>query len=245
MKVPLVQAFATLLAVLALALPCAADDDAIYREIKKLGGKVPTWNVVDFKGTQVKDDDLKLVAKLKNLAMLRLTDTDITDEGLAHLRGLKKLKHLDLNGARRITDDGLRELTDLTNLEELYLSKTKITGSGFQALTKLKKVNHLGLRDTQITNASLPHLRALEGLEILDLKGTQIHSTGLHHLRGLPNLSLLIVSETRITDGGLTVLHSRQDFPKLRTLDALKTQVTVVGAEALKAARGGEIIVAY
>ncbi len=58
-----------------------------------------------------------------------LRDTQITDAGLEHLKGLTSLKQLDLRDTQ-ITDAGLVHLKGMTILKTCYLYDTKITDSG-------------------------------------------------------------------------------------------------------------------
>ena len=55
---------------------------------------------------------------------LSLASTDVTDEGLKELAGLKSLQALDLSYTR-VTDAGLKELAGLKNLHALNLSGTR------------------------------------------------------------------------------------------------------------------------
>ena len=57
---------------------------------------------------------------LKNLQHLDLIHSDITDEGAKRLAELQSLKTIDLRGSK-ITDAGLKELQSLHNLKELNL----------------------------------------------------------------------------------------------------------------------------
>ncbi len=49
---------------------------------------------------------LKVLTKLSGLS---LSDTNVTDAGLAHLKELKSLSSLDVTGTR-VTDAGIKEL---------------------------------------------------------------------------------------------------------------------------------------
>ena len=51
----------------------------------------------------------------KNLAILDISDTAVTDEGVARLRELKSLASLDLEGTD-LTDAGIEYLSELPNL---------------------------------------------------------------------------------------------------------------------------------
>ena len=59
----------------------------------------------------------------------------ITDVGLAHLKGLTKLQGLNLTGTQ-ITDAGLVHLKGLTKLWGLNLMDTQITDAGVDELQK-------------------------------------------------------------------------------------------------------------
>ncbi len=54
-------------------------------------------------------EDLATVGKLTNLEVLELDECPITDRGLPHLEGLKKLKTLDLKDTK-VTATGVERL---------------------------------------------------------------------------------------------------------------------------------------
>ena len=63
--------------------------------------------------------------------VLQMANEDVDDRTLEYLRGMDRLRTLDISDSR-ITDDGLRVLAGLPRLEELYLARTPITDAGFQ-----------------------------------------------------------------------------------------------------------------
>jgi len=63
------------------------------------------------------------------------TSSQITDAGLAHLRGLTQVQILNLDGTQ-ITDAGLVHLQGLTQLQLLILDNTLVTDAGVQRLQK-------------------------------------------------------------------------------------------------------------
>ena len=75
-------------------------------------------------------------ADLAEVEELSLEGTEITDEGLKELVKLKKLTELILFGCKQITDAGLKELARLTHLDVLWLSETQVTKAGVVKLQK-------------------------------------------------------------------------------------------------------------
>lgn len=63
------------------------------------------------------------------LTFLSLDDSRLTDEGLRQIGQITTLRELSINSTR-ITDAGLRQLTGLKDLERLYVGDTRATNSG-------------------------------------------------------------------------------------------------------------------
>jgi hypothetical protein len=80
----------------------------------------------DFRSKKGKNHPLK---KAKS----HLDLTEVTDDGLKELKGLKNLGTLLLRGTW-VTDEGLKALYDLKNLGQLDLSATAVTDDGVKAL---------------------------------------------------------------------------------------------------------------
>lgn len=78
-----------------------------------------------------------------------------------------------------VTDDGLKYLTKLTNLEELDLSGARVSDKGIEYLRNLKNMRVLNLRSAQATDASLEILAGMPNLRSVDLYRTKITNAGL------------------------------------------------------------------
>ena len=122
-----------------ILLLTAAQDNAIAA-IKKLGGNV----MVDAKSGEV---------------TVFFTDTQITDAGLVHLKGLTSLTVLGLFGTQ-ITDAELEHLKGLNSLTYLYLNGTKLSDAGLVHLKGLNSLTYLYLTGTQVTDAGLAEIKA-------------------------------------------------------------------------------------
>lgn len=90
-----------------------------------------TW--VNFGGAGIKDEDLKVIGQLPELTRLRLEKNQITDAGVAQLKGLQHLESLNLY-ATEITDASLDVIAGLPSLKKVYLWQTKVSQEGIESL---------------------------------------------------------------------------------------------------------------
>jgi hypothetical protein len=77
---------------------------------------------VNFWGTNVTNDDLKILAECTRLEHIELGDTKITDAGLKHLEGMRQLLYLGLRDTA-VTETGAKELAK-------KLPRCRISGPG-------------------------------------------------------------------------------------------------------------------
>jgi hypothetical protein len=189
------------------------------------------------------DRTLPWVEQLPNLQSLSLgtyvgtgAPPSLTDAGLAHVRGIKKLRRLQI-GWTSITEAGLVHLSCLNGLEVLDMTGLRTTDACLKHLQSLTQVQVLYLGEGgENTDAGLAYLKGLTRLRILVLRGgPRITDAGLEHLTGLTQLEELDVSWTTITDAGLERLRR---FPRLQRLKLGRTQVTDAGLAHLNALTG-------
>jgi Leucine-rich repeat (LRR) protein len=220
---------------LAPKTPLPADPLAALRQLNAKVVQSADGQVTDLTldHHQTSDATLELVAKVPGLERLDLHQCPITDEGLAHLRGLTSLKELNLSDCD-FTDAGLSSLAALTNLETLNLASSfgdspRIEGFGLTSLAGLTKLRVLVLDKNLIDDAGLTHLKDLKGLKELYLEQTQVTGPGLASLKDLTGLTLLSLNEaSKITDDGLEGLQ------EVSSLEVLNLRGTLVRGPGLK-----------
>jgi Leucine-rich repeat (LRR) protein len=130
------------------------------------------------------DDSMSLVSNYSLSGVEIISSSggaSVTDEGLAHLRGCKQLRVLNLEGGD-VTDDGLENIRGCSRLEELWLSSTRVSDAGLQRVARLP------------------------ALSVLDIRGTQVSDDGLKVIAAMPKLWLLYLDNSTLTDEGLTNL---------------------------------------
>ncbi len=120
----------------------------------------PPGMVTVIEGSKATDEDMVYVSCFKDVAVLVLDDTRVTDRGLERtgIDGSKHLKVLSL-AHTQITDAGLVHLEGLKNLKELDLAGTPITDAGLEHLKELKRLRSLTLTDTQVSAEGIKRLR--------------------------------------------------------------------------------------
>lgn len=112
--------------------------------------------------------------------------------------------HLTRRYAKPLTDEDLKRLGRLTNIEGLYLG-----GYIEQSFFDTRYVSK-----SAITDAGLEHLQNLTELRQLYLVVPDVTDAGLEHLKGLTNLQELHILSEHVTDAALDDL--RRAMPQLR-----------------------------
>ncbi len=99
--------------------------------------------------------DYALLQTKPETVVLQMANPDVTDETLQYLKGMSRLRELDLNESQ-ITDAGLPLLSQLPALQILRLRQTRITDQAFREhLGGKKSLLELDLRQTEVASKTL------------------------------------------------------------------------------------------
>jgi Leucine-rich repeat (LRR) protein len=165
--------------------------------VSDLGGRVSTAvdgqvTAVHLRASWVSDGDLLLVASLPQLQKLDLSQTRISDQGLAYLRTCANLADVNLAYAERIGDPA------------------------HAVVKSWKKLRRLNLRGTVVADETATSAAALPELEILDIADTLVGDIGVEALAIAPKLKELSIGNIRMSEAGF---QSLRQFTTLTTLD--------------------------
>ncbi len=138
--------------------------------------------MVDLGGCpHITDQGVALLARFEGLRELHLSrfsnrwernnkdyvGPELTDAGLASLKGLKLLEILSLDGTD-VTDAGIESLAGMSRLEVLDLSRTQISDACLETLKGMKNLRFIRLDETRVTckraqslQAALPDARIM------------------------------------------------------------------------------------
>ena len=169
-----------------------------------------TVNIVNFDvGSDPTNDDLAIVERFSDLKQLSLANrTKISDDGLRHLAGMYDLEVLVLSGTN-VEGEGLRHLRHCQSITGLTLDRTPLTDEGLKHVARLANLQWLHLSGTHITDQGLLHLASLGKLEYLELRGTAVTDEGLKHLFELKSLKHVDLGGTKVTSAGRKLLRAK------------------------------------
>ena len=108
------------------------------------------------------------IAQCKELRVLYLAGSGLTDAELVGLKKLTLLEMLDISDNAQVTDRGMATVKALERLQALYLAKTGITDKGLMELKVLDGLRSLSVGGTKVTADAaekfadeMPNLRAV------------------------------------------------------------------------------------
>jgi hypothetical protein len=211
-------------------------DGAVIEQLQHLRRVRKLW----LQGAQATDDGMRSIGTLKDLEFLSIVPAPlVTDDGVAHLRNLKKLKHVWIYKdpyaqVPRLTNASLKVVAALPAIEHISLDGGDFTDEGMRAFQGVGGLRSLSLRWASSTgDVGLGYLRSAVRLEHLLLSGTDVSDEGLGHLSAMRELTLLSLGRDcrRVTSAGIDHLAG------LSKLEHLHLDNTTVSAEAFKCLR--------
>jgi hypothetical protein len=170
-----------------------------------------------YSSEKLTDQFVDTISDLPNLERLSLFGSSgLTDKSLGMLakRG-RHLKYLHLN-SKRFTDQGVRELTALKQLEQLSLSSGPLTDACAESIQKLKNLRHLDLPIKTIDDRALRQLASLSKLEILSLRGPPLIDEQFALLGNHPCLESAFLNGSQLTEA--KVIEVIKTIPQLKHL---------------------------
>jgi hypothetical protein len=115
------------------------------------------------------------------LEALSLQHTGIAGSVLGQLKATSTLAVLNLS-ENDITDEDLSLVSRFPNLEVLGLQNTQVTGAGLARLKDMAKLNVLNLRNCRIVDADLSHFTTMPNLRIVQAAGCEISEKAVKEL---------------------------------------------------------------
>jgi internalin A len=191
--------------------------------IRDASGKITG---VDLRASWVTDTDLRKLMLLPDLTYLDLSLTRITDQGMQELRNLPGIVELNLYFAEYVTDEGLAAIKGWKRLKRLNVHGTKISDTTLEHISGITTLESVNVGSAMITDVGLERLTVLPNLKELTMGGNELGDAGLQALRQMPGLTYLDLSGRQgtdsnvwaiaMSDAGLEAVLSLKDLRELR-----------------------------
>ena len=198
-------------------------EDAGGAVIRDAAGKVTG---VDLRGSWVTDTDMRKLLKLPDLTYLDLSVTRITDQGMQEIKSLPGIVELNLHFAEYVTDEGLAAIKGWKKLKRLNVHGTKISDTTLDHVAGINTLESLNVGSALVTDVGLERLSTLPNLKELTMGGNEVGDAGLQALRLLPGLTYLDlygrqgtdsnVWAIAMSDNGLDAILSLKELRELR-----------------------------
>jgi ankyrin repeat protein len=167
----------------------------------------------------------------RRLSVLNAGD-QMTDAALDLISRLDHVTRLQIGGSRRLTDEGLRHLARMPQLQELDLNDYPggiITDRGLEVLRHLPALQKFSMTwQSGISDTGVAHLAFCDALESVNLMGTQTGDGAIRALAGKRHLRRFKTGR-HVTDAGLPLLH---EFPQFASWHGGETTYSLMDAEA-------------
>ena len=100
-------------------------------------------------------EDYAVLATKQNVVVLQMANPDVTDETVKFLTDLQQLEELDVNDTK-ITDNGLAIIGQLPKLRVLRVRGTQVTDDGFREhLMGKETLREIDVRETEIASKTM------------------------------------------------------------------------------------------
>jgi thiol-disulfide isomerase/thioredoxin/Leucine-rich repeat (LRR) protein len=181
---------------------------------------------IDLSQSHVTDEGLQHVGRLIGLQGLVLSGTSITDAGINHLTGLRRLTWIGLDqiGSKRnrdrLTDASLRVLAEIPTLEAVSLQESHVTDAGMEYLARCKNLVYLGLERTDVGDDRIAQLQNLPHLQQLRVfaptTNVSLTNRALKSIGAIRSMRVLQFTSPKITDEGIAELSHLSNLETLR-----------------------------
>jgi Leucine-rich repeat (LRR) protein len=168
------------------------------------------------------------------LKKIRLYGTGLFDDHMQLLAGMKTLSDITLSDTFNLTGEGYKALATLPDLKR-FTNTGLVNEQALASLRAAHGLEALSLNSVGVTGETLSWIGTLKNLRELELYGGKFNDDGLLKLAGLSKLKLLMLSSNRqLTDRGVAVIGNMPELEKLYLCGTGITDKSLAGISRLK-----------
>jgi internalin A len=197
-------------------------------------------SAISLRGSWVTDTDLRRLNRYSALSVLDLSLTHITDGGMQEIKNLRGITDFDLYFAEYVTDEGVAAIKGWKRLKRLNLHGTKAGDTALEHIAGLTLLEWLDVGSTLMTDVGLERLTSLTNLRALTMGGNELGDAGMQALRQMPHLTYLELSGRQgndknvwsiaMSNTGLQAVLTLRNLRELR-FSCVSTSVGIEGAK--------------
>ncbi len=155
------------------------------RRTIELIGRQHELAMLDMAKSPIVDSDLAGLQKLTKLESLRLDDTFATGSGVVKFVGCKRLRSLCMSGCKHVSPV-LKKLENSKVIVSLSLDDVDLTEDDVRLISTMSNLEVLNLRGDRLTDRGLKYLAGLKHLKALDLRDCPVNTpTGVQVFKQL------------------------------------------------------------
>lgn len=172
-------------------------------EVFELFGKQEDLEVLQIANFRELDDSMVAqLASLKKLKNLKLANAGmLSDKGVKTIvESFPNLKSLDLSSNTLLTNESLKEIARLQELEQLIVMYCNFNEFGMIPISKMPKLRSVDIRMNHVGNSGMGFLANLPSLRMLKHRSAAVDDFGLEALTKAKGLATLEIQDFTITD---------------------------------------------
>ncbi len=170
---------------------------------------------LSLRNTNIDDESIPFIAKMRKLFYLDLQGTLVTDTGIKQIPKSELIRHFDVKRVDSISDDGLNYIiNNFPNIELLSVSGTNVSRKGIHRLHDLKNLRILRCAANALTDDDVAYLMTLKKLAALDIGSSPLTDRSIPLFEKNKTLKEVFVDfDLQITPAALDQLRkSRPDM---------------------------------
>lgn len=193
-----------------------------------------TLKMISLETTDLDAENFELFGKQLDLEVFQVSNfRELDDSMVERLSGLKKLKTLKLANAGMLSDDGVKTIVEsFPNLKSLDLSSnTLLTNESLKEIAKLQELEHLVVMYCNFNEFGMIPISKMPKLRSVDIRMNHVGNSGMGFLANLPSLQMLKHRSSAVDDFGLEALTGAKG---LTTLEIQDFAITDRSGESIK-----------
>lgn len=163
---------------------------------------------LDLRGTEITDDALTQLSGMKGVSMLYLSGTSITDRSMSAICKMPSLKYIELNNTN-ITENGISQLEYHPTLQNMEIDGDVFTTEAVTSINSMPQLRSLGLKG--FNNDQLDRLCDTKRIQALTL--TAATDESLPFILRLDQLKFLSLVDSQLSADSIETIH--KTFPNL------------------------------